>query len=445
MKKAASQRSQPESRSAAQHGGGVAVKSPQSAKISQLEAMSESNQQAKREHSLAVKINSSPAMIAQSKISGSIDDSPRVVAQRKVFDALAGTAQLFTPQQGLVQRKIGEEGNVIFGLSGRDAEAIRAAVDAGYTTFDGADSYGDTIIHLAAAIKAAEKKGKARASFDVIYKVDKTPPKDLEAHLRSVAAMLGYIDHVLIHKVTDSAQAEKYSPILAALKMEGLIIKVGAGDVQAGMDTQFKGQDSFEVDANDLFLAPDTDTLIEKLNKSGKPVFVYNIVGTLKNLLGLGGEQLPAQSEISAMVNKIKGLVPQAEPILSSKTAEKAAANLKIHEPEDEMLAFESYGRIEEGARRNNPSVPVADMEASVRERVTGILFGGYDWGAESLFATEIEYAKTRDQMLTSFTAEELSSRYRGETKVFTLRQLINMLFDPSGNCHRVEASNFLT
>jgi hypothetical protein len=84
-------------------------------------------------------------------------------------------------------------------------------------------------------------------------------------------------------------------------------------------------------------------------------------------------------------------------------------------------------------------------MAEGVRERVTGILFGDYDWGAASLFSTELEYTKTRDKMLALFTAEELATRYRGETKVFTLRQLVSMLFDPSGNCHRVEASNFLT
>lgn len=444
MKKAEYQHRESETHPAAQHGSGAAAKSPQGGKTSPLEAMAERSQQARKEHSLLARINASPAMIAQCKIVEGIDGSRHVVAQHPAFNKPA-SATVTHAQQGIVQRKIGEEENVIFGLSGRDAKAIQAAVDAGYTTFDGADSYGDTINYLALAIKAAEKKGKSRTDFEVIYKVDKTPPKDLDTHLRSVASMFGYIDHVLIHKVTDTAQAQKYSPILALLKKEGLIKKIGAGDVQASMEEQFKGQESFEIDANDLFLAPDTDTLIDKLNKSGKPVFVYNIVGTLKNLLGLGIENIPSQSEISAMVNKIKGKVPKAEPILSSKTTEKAAANLKIYEAEDEGLAFKAFGQIDKGVATKNPSVPIDEMDEDINARVTEILFGGYEWEAESLFSTESEYIKTRDKMWQLFTDKELATRYQGKTKTFTLRQLVSMLFDPSGNCHRVEAYNFLT
>lgn len=399
--------------------------SPCSGQIAQLQSM----------------VEQSPVVESQRKASESIGSSPCVTAQRQALQFQQRGAS--TAPQAVVQRKIGEEGNVIFGLSGRSVEAIQAAITAGYTTFDGADSYGDTIALLATAIK---ESGKARDKFEVIYKVDRTPPKDLESHLRTVAGVLGgYIDHVLIHKMTDAEQARQYSPILVLLKGQGLIRQVGGGDVQATMEKPFKEMESFEVDANDLFLAPDTDALIEKLNKSGKPVFVYNIVGTLKNLLGMDVEQVPAQSQLSAMVNKIHGLVPKAEPILSSRTAEKAAANLKIYEAEDETAAFEAYQQIEEGAKTQNPSVPVGEMAAGVKERVDAILFGGYDWGAERLFDTEKEYTETREKMLARFTAPELATRYQGEAKVFTLRQLIYMLFDSSGNCHRVEASNFLT
>ena len=38
----------------------------------------------------------------------------------------------------------------------------------------------------------------------------------------------------------------------------------------------------------------------------------------------------------------------------------------------------------------------------------------------------------------------ELAVRYEHKGKSFTLRHLVGMLFDPTGNCHRVEASNFL-
>lgn len=355
-------------------------------------------------------------------------------------------------QRNVVQRKIGSDENVVFGLSGRNLEDIRAAIAEGYTTFDGADSYGDTITHLSTAIQEAIGAGKARTDFDVIYKVDQTPAAELDAHLRTVAGRFnGFLDHVLIHKVTDEATTAAYNPILAALKADNIIRNVGSGDVKAGMDAEFAGRDSFEINASELFLGPDARTLIEKLNTAGKPVFVYNVVNALKNLLGM--EDDPSAAQVKGMVSKIKLLVPKAEPILSSGNAERLTANFGVNEiMDDEWVGVgDTHTAIDAAVRAQNGVPTITDAPEDVKTKISEIMLGThgiFEWDATDMYATEAEYTDAKARITALFTAEQLAVRYQGvgpdEAKIFTLEHIIDMLFDSTGNCHRVEASNFL-
>ena len=347
----------------------------------------------------------------------------------------------------VVQRKIGEPSNVIFGLSGRSQEAIQAAVDAGYHTFDGADTYGNTIELLAAALKKAAKR---RDEFEVIYKVDHTAPDALDGHLQAVAALLGgYIDHVLVHKATDTHLARAYLPTLLRLKSANVIRNVGAGDVKAGMDDHLQHGDSFEVDASDLFLAGDAQPLIERLNQAKKPVFVYNIMATLKKLLGLAPDARPSRPQLNAMVSAIRNKLPTAEPILSSGQAATVQANLEIDEMDDYTETdyrdgAQAYAKIEEGPKQELAVVTFQDMAGDVKDHVMSFLFS-YQWDAESMFTDSQDYTKQRDAKLALFKDEDLDVHYASDgASAHTLRALIHMLFDSTGNCHRVEAANLL-
>lgn len=353
--------------------------------------------------------------------------------------------------QPIVQRKIGAEDNVIFGLSGRSLEQIRLAIAAGYTTFDGADSYGGTILSLATAIDEAVAGGRTRDEFDIIYKVDHTPPAGLDAHIREVAARFDdYIDQVLIHKVTDAPQAALYQPILALLKTDGVISGLGAGDVGAGMDAQFANKDSFEINAIEIFNGADHEALVTRLNAADKPVFVYNVIGALKEFLGLG-DLNPSHIQLSAMVLRIRELVPKAEPILSSGDQARQLANKNVFEIEEEDYAAVGTARdaiITATADAPEAAVSIAAMPEGLRDRMKGILFKDFDWAAENLFVNEADYGKARDQNLALFTPDERALRYQGvradAAKNFSVQQLIEMLFDSHGNCHRVDGSNFL-
>jgi hypothetical protein len=346
-------------------------------------------------------------------------------------------------QRAVAQRKIGAETNVIFGLSGKSAEAIAGAITAGYTTFDGADTYGDTINLLATAIDAAiADDGKTRDDFEIIYKVDATAPDALAAHITTVANKFGgYLDQVLIHKMTAGDQAALYAPILAQLKTDGVALAVGGGDVKGNMgDDKFAGKDSFEIDANDIFLGADAATLCEKLNATEKPVFLYNIVATVKAVLGL--DDAPTQAQVAALISMARGKVPKSEPILSSSTTERTEANLAIHGT-DETEVFTARGEIEAGIGAMQGGTPIAEMPPADKELVMQFLFS-HDWAGQNLFPTVAEYAAPLAAALALFNDEQLNASYAFNDKTYTLRHLVEMLFDHTGNCHRVEASNAL-
>jgi hypothetical protein len=339
-----------------------------------------------------------------------------------------------------------ELASAVFGVSGRTLEEIRAAVAEGYRTFDCADTYGETLTHVATAIR---ESGTPRRAFEVIYKIDATEPAELAAHVRGVAQQLGgYVDHVLIHKVTDAPLARRYEPILAELQRAGVVSFIGSGDVKAGMDPgALAARDSFEIDAADLLIGPTSDELAAQLAAAGKPVFVYNIIGTLKRILGTPDRPTPDQ--VRAVIAKLQNRVPTAEPILTSSRRDGMAENLKLElDDVEDWGAFGDAGTAIDAAAAPAAAaaaVPIEQMSPDVSERVFAILYSGPEWAAESLFDDPARYLEERDRHLAAFTPAELDVRYQRGSAEHSLRQAIEMLFDSQGNCHRVAAVSFLT
>lgn len=363
-----------------------------------------------------------------------------------------------TPDNNPVQRKIGKDGNVIFGLSGKDRTAIENAVDAGYTTFDAADTYGDTIGVLAKVLK---EKGVERSNYEIIYKVAATAPNDVFEHVKAVATGFeGFLDHVMIHKVTEEARANDYWSELKRLKDEGFAKAIGAGDIQAGMEKYMAESDSFEVDAAQL-LGPDGNTLVEQLKASKdaddqpKPVFVYNILHYAKEVFGVERVADVSSIQLKMLIWEIQNLVPGAEPILSSKKAETQKKNLAItEEPSDEE--YNEMGPIKDQLDKRNAErvaeVSMRDMLRATKEKIASFI-DNYQWEEQPVkkgskeFKDE-DYEKEMRSILGRFTKEELAIVYQdpGSTtnKSCSLQTLIEMLFDKTGNCHRVAAFNFI-
>lgn len=94
MQKAEAQHNHAQSQPAQRQGGVAALESPQSERISQLEAMTESSPQASKLAQLAAMANNSSRMSAQRKAISAIHNSPNLTAQRQQLDSLTGeTAQ----------------------------------------------------------------------------------------------------------------------------------------------------------------------------------------------------------------------------------------------------------------------------------------------------------------------------------------------------------------
>lgn len=97
--KAKLQKANVQSQSVARQGGGVAVESPQSEQIAQLEAMIASSPQAEKQRELAAKMNTSSAVITQRKSKDRIVNSPRQLEMRKLVDGIHNSPKM------MMQRK----------------------------------------------------------------------------------------------------------------------------------------------------------------------------------------------------------------------------------------------------------------------------------------------------------------------------------------------------
>ena len=365
--------------------------------------------------------------------------------QKVPFNSLNTNTDTYLVQRNIIQRKIGNQDNVVFGLEGKNKQAIEYAVNAGYSVFDGADSYGDTIDLLA---EVMQEQHKTRANYEVVYKVSVIKPYVLESHLRIIAKKFGgYLDHVLIHKAPDQ-YASQYSVLLEHLKDLDVIKSAGMGDARVNVDTDFKNKDSFEIDANAILVSPDAEDLVKKLNETGKPVFVYNVLSTLTNVLNIEVGDVTS-TKLSAFLTMIKGIVPKAEPILSSGSRERIESNLTAYDYEDKdmMQVYNDTQTITSAIENLTQGTPVNEMEHEVEAKMTTILFLR-DWSQGGLWESNEACNQELEQKKALFNAQQLQTKYGGlgesEGKAFTLMKLLKMLYHYAGNCKRVEAATFL-
>jgi hypothetical protein len=89
-------------------------------------------------------------------------------------------------------------------------------------------------------------------------------------------------------------------------------------------------------------------------------------------------------------------------------------------------------------------AVRVAEMEASVKDRVRTFLFE-HAWASDTLIDDDGEYEQMRDATLALFTGKELAVHYVGGGEDHTLNELIHMLFDPAASGRRTDAASFLS
>lgn len=343
-----------------------------------------------------------------------------------------------------IQRKVGEESNVVFGLNGKDEKAIDLAVKAGYTTFDAGDTYGNTLAELASCIA---KNSKKREDIEIVYKIAVTPPGGLVEHIEKIISSLkGYIDCVLVHDI-GVPEGEVLFPLLQQLKRDGKIKCIGVGEVKETMISYLKDSDCFEVNAISILQASSAKELATILKSTDKPVFVYNIIGVLKQALKLGQYVLPTFSQINGAISFIKSIIPKAEPILSSSKEENINLNKVIleNDPEDWGQAGEGFNALDYTYTHSVPFIEISKMDKGVWKRISSILSSKVDWAKSSLFKDEQTANAELLKVKELFSPSELSSYYKDESgKIYNLGTLLEMLYTLP-NCKRVEAYNILT
>ncbi|MDK2126627.1 aldo/keto reductase [Parachitinimonas caeni] len=338
--------------------------------------------------------------------------------------------------------------DVVFGLDGRTREQIESAIDIGYRRFDGADSYGN--IELLA--EALSNKGVEKKEIDLIYKVSTTPADRLSDHIKSLNEQFGgQIDHLLIHKADDD-RAESYIPVLKELSKDGLVKAIGIGDVTHDMDhllIKDSWVKSFEINAVSLLRGEHSEELCKKLQDSGKPVFIYNIVDATKSILRKGTP--PENIEIAAIVNFIQDKVSRAEPILSSGSSQRQLENANATEIDDRWNEINKAKNQISSSLTPPPDIPVKDfinIEDNVLDRIKEVLATQASWDGEKLFDKSEDCERAKNEALGKFQPEELSVVYKGagkaENEEYSIGTLVDMLYRQEGNCKRVEAYNFI-
>ncbi|WP_315833163.1 aldo/keto reductase [Bradyrhizobium prioriisuperbiae] len=128
----------------------------------------------------------------------------------------------------------------IFGLDGKNKDAVMAAIKVGYRCFDAAKTYGFSVGDLAAA---CEEAGLARGDFKVVYKVGHAATKTfIEDVIREALERLGYIDILMVHEHTEDLAAN----IRAINKY------IAMGLVKAGGLSNVSGDDLDGIDESEL-------------------------------------------------------------------------------------------------------------------------------------------------------------------------------------------------
>lgn len=360
-------------------------------------------------------------------------------------------------------KKIGDDTTVIFGLDGRSEDNISDAIKCGFRTFDAANSYPGCIDNLSTAINKAitatkdSDKPIRREDFEIIYKVDLEDSK-LEEHLTTVAQKLnGKIDHVLIHNASNSSP--KCWDMLKELKAEGMLIHIGAGNVNHENIGRYieGGADSFEIRASSLLLEPNSDELNEKLKQvSDKPVFIYGLHSTLKNIL----KDEPTPQHYSALLYIIENRsnLQHIHPIMSSRHADRSVENFKMGEIDQYSGPVqEAYKALKTALETPKETRTVVAMSDDSKSAV-GKLIEAKDWAASNPYqdlepmgneipAFDHEAAKFyRSEEIKKYSTEELDkviSVEKGCEK--TLGELLTALLTEDTNCKRVAAYEALT
>jgi Aldo/keto reductase family len=352
-----------------------------------------------------------------------------------------------------------DEANIIFGLSGRNKTEIENALEAGYRAFDGADTYGKTLSYLESAINDSETI--KRKEIQLIYKVDETEPDKLREHLIEVLQRFdGCVVEVLIHKaVEEGGRKEQYLPILAALKQENIIERIGMGDDTARTDEEANNIDCYEFPASALYTDKDSKNMRKKLFDSNKPIYVYNIISTLKMIKsavanGDTTNQKVTALDIGAFIYKIQSDIPLAVPIMSSKNPETMASNFEMAKAmESETVDYAemniSYKAIEKGMEnlQVKKTVLISEMDEEILAKLTKIAFmEGINWNAEKINA-EDGLKISHEIKEAGFKSEDLEVTYtkEGEKDRYKLEDVIRDLQIFDENCHRVKAINFIT
>lgn len=339
---------------------------------------------------------------------------------------------------------------VVFGLQARTADEIGAALTLGYRAFDGGDTYrisdddkADTTASLAQALA---ESGVERKAIRVIYKIDAVEPESLSKHVRAVAGLFdGRIDDLLVHHAQGD-DTGRYLKVMRGLRKAGVVTNIGIGDPARSSMNAYPA-DCYEVAASTLFETGGGPELARLLANTGKPVYVYDIIGTLGRLKQLSGNAAPLDdSDSRAFLSIVRSAIPTAVPILSTSSEQRMKNNFDAALAEDlDAVDFANRKALQNGieAARAAAVVPIAGMSASIRTRL-GQIVGGTNWAAAAILPAVQETVLRRIEA-ARFTAEERNTIYVKGEVWYKLETVLEDLQAWDKNCSRVKAATFIS
>lgn len=123
----------------------------------------------------------------------------------------------------------GANDNKVFGLDGKNEEAVEAAIDAGYRCFDAAETYSFKLRDL---VRVCASKNLPREAIKVVFKVGHGATKrSLHAVIGSAIATIRYIDVLMVHEPTP--QLEQVIDAINYYIAQGMVKTGGMSNVSA--------------------------------------------------------------------------------------------------------------------------------------------------------------------------------------------------------------------
>jgi len=263
---------------------------------------------------------------------------------------------------------------LIFGTESKTTEQVASAIQAGYRTFDCAESYHNIL----AVAQALHQSGLARGEYRVIYKFDVSAesPGALRTKLGMVMSLFeGNIDTMIIHNIdVPKAQLQNAWSVLQYFKKAGSVKEIGLGNIRAEHEDLIKDLGpGVDVVENSVASVVENKHLQELIKRMGSRVLYFDVMNTAREI------GLTSPAEINALIMYAQSSHKGSQMIASSSDPRRQIENLRNFTAGSAELGEEEYEGIGKIEKWKNTACPVSDRDFTLPPKFKDALTAVYE------------------------------------------------------------------